>query len=606
MNRLLLFTALAIVLVSSSTKLLAQNALHFDGSNDKVQTTFPGVLGSNARTFEAWIYITQNPTSNMCIVDYGLNAVGSRNTFSVGPSNKLVFISGGTNANMSSSNNVITINQWNHVAFVLDSGTGYMYVNGTQVGSGNLSTVNTPSTGANMTIGERVSGGSIPFNGRIDEVRIWNVALSSSELIANMSDEFCQTDSNRVGYYKLNEGLAGGTNTGQTTAADASGNGNNGTLQNFSLSGSTSNWVTGYPLNQGFLTSSITVIGCDGSYTSPSGQTYTTAGTYVDTVLSVTGCDSVITIDLSFASSSSSTVQLQDCDSIISPSGNFTILTSGTYHDTLMNAAGCDSVITIDAEVLRTFSTPSIETCYSYVLPSGSDTVFFSGTYHDTIPNNAGCDSIMTISVTILGNGTSTLNEETCISYTAPSGSAVYTTSGTYFDTLTASNGCDSIITIFLTIDTVNTNVSLVGNLLSAQASQANYQWIDCDGNSPIEGATGKLYGPTQTGNYAVIVTQNGCSDTSECTEVIIVGTEPISSDEQLVIFPNPTNGSFKVHARNKIERLEILDSKGQKVYECLDLDSSKIELNTQFAKGVYSVIFQVDGKIVLRKLVIN
>ena len=193
---------------------LAQNALDFDGSNDYVQTTYSGVTGTTDRTFEAWVYVSSGLSGNNCILDYGTNAVGSRNTFSVGPSYKLVYISGGTNANISSSNNVVTPGQWTHVAFVLSNGTGYFYANGVQVGTGNLSTVNTPTGNTNLRFGERVAGGSIPFDGIIDEVRIWNVARTATEIANSMNSEMCGAPTGLVAYYKLNHGTAGGNNAG--------------------------------------------------------------------------------------------------------------------------------------------------------------------------------------------------------------------------------------------------------------------------------------------------------------------------------------------------------------------------------------------------------
>ncbi len=278
---------------------LAQNALHFDGVDDNVTTTYPGVLGTANRTFEAWIYISSSPSANMAILDYGLNAVGSRNTFLVTPSNKLSFISGGTNANISSSINAVALGQWTHVAFVLNNGTGYLYANGIQVGTGLLTTVNTPSGSGDLIIGQRVTGGNTPFEGKIDEVRIWDVALTPAQLLANMNTEFCGNEAGLQAYYKFNQGTAGGTNTGLTAAPDRSGNGYNGTLQNFALTGSTSNWVAGASITVKGNSSSITLTktACN-SYLSPAGNTYDSTGTYVDTLMGSGGCDSIITINL--------------------------------------------------------------------------------------------------------------------------------------------------------------------------------------------------------------------------------------------------------------------------------------------------------------------
>ena len=281
MKHILLLFAAAFLCCMPTT--FAQNAIHFDGTNDYVQTTFPGILGSNDRTFEAWVKVDANaPAATMCIMDYGLNAVGSRNTLSVGPSRNLVYIAGGTNTNMSSGTNTFSTGQWTHIAFVMDNGTGYMYINGTQVGTGNLTGVNTPSTGADLKFGERVSGGTIPFKGAIDEVRIWNVARTATQIANDRNAEFCSVPAGLVAYYTFNQGTASGSNSGLTNLHNAVLN-ENGTLNNFSLSGSTSNWVSGAPITAGLTVSKNNEQVCD-SMISPSGlYTWTSSGAYYDT-----------------------------------------------------------------------------------------------------------------------------------------------------------------------------------------------------------------------------------------------------------------------------------------------------------------------------------
>lgn len=278
--------------------LQSQNALNFDGTNDYVQTAYAGVLGSANRTFEAWVNVSPGATANTAILDYGLNAVGSRNTFLVNPNNQLAFISGGTNANISSSINAVTPGQWHHVAFVLNSGTGFLYVDGMQVGTGSLTTVNTPGGNTNLRIGQRVPGGSIPYEGAIDEVRVWNYARTQVEIQSDMNAQFCTAPTGLMVYYQFNEGIAGATNTGITTAPDAAGSGFNGTLTNFALTGSSSNWVSGAPITAGGIPVVLNETACT-DYTSPSGNyIWTASGTYQDTVAGPNGCDSTFTVNL--------------------------------------------------------------------------------------------------------------------------------------------------------------------------------------------------------------------------------------------------------------------------------------------------------------------
>ncbi|HAW18598.1 MAG TPA: hypothetical protein DCX14_00300 [Flavobacteriales bacterium] len=596
-NYYLSLAALSLLFVSGA--LHAQNALQFDGANDYVQTTFDGVLGSTNRTFEAWVNLSSSATGNNAVIDYGQNAVGSRNTFMINSNNGLSFISGGTNANIGTASNIVTANQWTHVAFVLDSGTGYLYLNGTQVGTGSLTSVNTPTTGTDLRIGQRVSGGNIPFEGAIDEVRVWDYARTAAEISANMGAEFCELDSHLVAYHKFNHGIASGTNTGVNSSYDASGNGNNGTLTNMALSGSTSNWVTGAGVTVSALSSAINATGCGGTYTSPSGNyTWTTAGTYADTIQSVMACDSILTITLTFSTSTSASITESACASYTSPSGAYTWTESGTYADTIVNSTGCDSIMTIDLSINNSTSEFTVEACDSYTLPSGNQTGPFSGTYLDTISNAAGCDSFMIIHVGILYSTSSFITELGCNSYTSPSG-LIWTESGTYIDTIAAANGCDSVITIDLTLDTVNNGISKSGKTLTATANGASYQWIDCSDSSLVIGATSEDYSPEKTGEYAVIVTQNGCTDTSECLNVKIVGVQQFDSSIGASLYPNPTSGAVTIDLGKRYDHVwvRIMNAEGKIVRSVDGLSRRKTLLDLGQGTGLFTIyVYTEDG----------
>ena len=69
-----------------------------------------------------------------------------------------------------------------------------------------------------------------------------------AEIASNMGAEFCTIPNGLVAYHKFNQGTAYGTNTGVDESPDVSGNNNDGDLNGFALSGTSSNWVPGYPL----------------------------------------------------------------------------------------------------------------------------------------------------------------------------------------------------------------------------------------------------------------------------------------------------------------------------------------------------------------------
>ncbi|MBI2269540.1 MAG: T9SS type A sorting domain-containing protein [Bacteroidetes bacterium] len=84
-----------------------------------------------------------------------------------------------------------------------------------------------------------------------------------------------------------------------------------------------------------------------------------------------------------------------------------------------------------------------------------------------------------------------------------------------------------------------------------ANAMGATYQWLDCDNNNAvIAGETNQNYTATANGNYAVEVTQNGCTDTSSCVNITGVGLEEYNKTIA-AIYPNPTSGEFTINLKN-------------------------------------------------------
>jgi hypothetical protein len=354
-------------------------------------------------------------------------------------------------------------------------------------------------------------------------------------------------------------------------------------------------------------TSSITETACD-SYTSPSGNVWTIAGTYFDTIPNEAGCDSIITINLILNTSTASTINPVACNTYTSPAGNV-LTASGTYTETIPNNAGCDSVITINLTIATpTASSISASSCGSYTTPSGN-VVTTAGTFNDTIANSNGCDSVITITLTINTPTASAINATACGSYTTPSGNVV-TTSGTFNDTIANSNGCDSVITITLVINNANTAATQAGPVLTATAVGATYQWINCPANTPINGATSQVYTATANGSYAVIVTENGCTDTSACLTVTGISIAEVGSlAGNLNMFPNPTSGvvtiSSTVELYNAVVR--VYSHTGQLVIEQNIADGKIFTFSaSDLAAGIYVVDVTSGSNFARMKLVKN
>lgn len=348
-------------------------------------------------------------------------------------------------------------------------------------------------------------------------------------------------------------------------------------------------------------TTSFSATAC-GSYVTPSGDVLMSSGTYMDTIPNAAGCDSVMTINLTINNPSGATIAPTACGMYVSPAGNM-YMASGTYYDTILNAAGCDSVITINLTInSASGSTITTATCNSYTSPAGN-VYSASGTYYDTISNAAGCDSVITINLTINSSSASAQTVSSCFSYTSPSGN-VYTTSGTYMDTLANASGCDSVITTTLTIDTVDVAVTMSGATLQANASGATYQWIDCsNGNAPVAGATNQSFMPTVNGNYAVIITQGLCTDTSACTNVTSVGIA-VQSNASATVSPNPFHDVVLISGCTPGSVVTVFNLQGEVVYSASCSSSVlTVDLSAQ-ADGIYFVQLKNAGTISSQKII--
>lgn len=293
---------------------------------------------------------------------------------------------------------------------------------------------------------------------------------------------------------------------------------------------------------------------------------------------------------------SSDSLSASVCDSYVSPSGKVFTAT-GTYLDTIPNTTGCDSLLTI-ALTVNNSSADSlvVDACNSYTSPGG--TVYTaSAQFTDTLTNGLGCDSLVFVDLTVNQSAADTLVEDACVSYTSPSGQ-VYTTSGVYVDSLTTTAGCDSVLTIDLTVQAVDTSVSRSGLTLTAQATGVTYQWINCNGGA-IPGATNASFTPGANGDYAVIITDGNCSDTSTCRTVIVVGLDPAWAGS-ISLWPNPTQQHLNVALPEPAleGHFRILDLQGRLLQQAPLPAPSEFTVETQsLAPGMYFLELVADGR---------
>jgi hypothetical protein len=646
--KILLLLLVFILFFTSNAN--AQNALDFDGSDDRVICGKDSSINLGGKSFclEAWIFPTAWKPSAWegNIINKEDNSSNNGYMMRCGDGGKLNCAFGqGTSTwvEKTTATAVLKLNTWQHVAFTYNGTKAYFYVDGNQVDSMSSTAAMTKATGVDLVIGDHSGTYTRRYQGKIDEVKIWAKYRTQTDIKNDMNGEYCAPQQSLRAYYKFNHGKAGASNTSVKTLSDLSGYGNNGVVANFALSGSTSNWVSGKTLTKGTIRDTIaenrcdrfrspsgkftwtkggvykdtlpTYFGCDSaltihltlryktvknisawackSYTSPSGAyTWTKSGTYTDYLVNSVGCDSVINVSLSIGGTSSTfsanvcnsylsplgrkltetgiyvdtTTNYKGCDSFIIidlivrkttystqekkfctpfrvPSRKYFIYTPGVYYDTLENAVGCDSIITIKAISLATYKTIKVTVCDRYKSPSERYYWSKTGSYKDTVLNSNFCDSIVTVNLTVLGKTYFSYKESACKLFKLPSGKNSYTKSAIIQDTIKNHLGCDSVITIDLIVIKVGVGVLVTGDVLTCtNTSATDWQWVLCNQNyKPVTDGNTRIYNAQSNGNYAVVVTQDNCSDTSECFWITSASVGNFnSSPSKIRVYPNP------------------------------------------------------------------
>ena len=196
------------------------------------------------------------------------------------------------------------------------------------------------------------------------------------------------------------------------------------------------------------LTTEETITACD-SY-EWNGQTYTQSGEYTYTTVAANGCDSIVTLHLTISPTLTAEETITACDSYEWNGQTYT--QSGEYTYTTIAANGCDSIVTLHLTISPTLTTEeTITACDSYEW--NGQTYTQSGEYTYTTVAANGCDSIVTLHLTINQSKVGATEYATiCYGETYTWNGQSYSTTGEYTQTLSTTTGCDSVVTLYLTV----------------------------------------------------------------------------------------------------------------------------------------------------------
>jgi gliding motility-associated-like protein len=519
----------------------ANSAYDFDGVNDYIslsQPYFNGGTSISSLSFSTWVKVDQFPASGATshfIAKEGFWRTVSLRVNSLG---KIYF--GGSQPSpqgyfgITSGNNAISLNRWSLLTVTYNNGLLKLYINGILSATANISysTLNFSYLAAGNSTSTNLIGAVNPVspgvtnyvNGSIDDLSYWNRALSASEVLQlNGSVSGSSGSSN---YLKTYFWSTGDTTSTISVSPDST------TTYYVTISNGIHSCVDSVTVtvnNPQFQFAQDSVSGCDtvsvnagsgwSAYSWSSGDTtqsvsFTTTGLKVLTVTDSIGCTATDSIYVTVNTYVTTTISDTSCDEYTWSQTGITYGSSGIYRDTVPTVVGCDSIIelVLTIHVSDTVRIP-ITACDSFTWSQTGLTYYTSGVYSDSLVNNQGCDSILLLDLTISQTTNSIVSISACDSFTWLLNGMTYNSSGVYSDTITNSQGCDSIVSLNLTINTLSyqlpqdtiTSCGQDSVLLDAGAGFASYNWSNGD-------STQMTYAKA-TGMYSVqVADSNGCS----------------------------------------------------------------------------------------------
>lgn len=258
-------------------------------------------------------------------------------------------------------------------------------------------------------------------------------------------------------------------------------------------------------------------------------------------------------------------------------------------------------------------------TSYSWALPSGwqgssssNSIVVNAGANGGSIlvspSNSCGVSNSATLAVNVKPSYTLTQSFTLCPGQSVLVGTSNYSTAGTFTNLLSTQLACDSLVfTSINLLPFIDTGITISGETLTANQNGAVYQWIDCEkANLIINGETNQSFTPSSNGNYAVIISFNNCSDTSNCENITTTSVLKNYPNDNIKIYPNPSTGKLIIECTHCSEPMKLINALGQELMK-ITMKTTKQQVDlTELNKGVYYLIYKENGIQLVNKILVQ
>ena len=291
---------------------------------------------------------------------------------------------------------------------------------------------------------------------------------------------------------------------------------------------------------------------CEGTTYDFHGRDLTQAGTYSDTLQTINGCDSVIILTLAVNPVYHDTINAAICEGGVYTENGFNESEAGTYTQNLQTVNDCDSIVTLNLTVNSALtSIIDAEICEGTTYSENGFEQSEAGTYTQTLQTINGCDSIVTLNLSMKPNSTMTFTATVCEGTVYTENGFNASETGIYTRTMEGANGCDSTITLDLTV-----NPSYQIGVLAIINRGETY--------------TNFGFNESEAGTYTQhLQTADGCDSTIMLTLVVMMSLDDATVDEKAFMFyPNPAKDFviLEFETLHESERVQIFDLRGRMV----------------------------------------
>ena len=325
-------------------------------------------------------------------------------------------------------------------------------------------------------------------------------------------------------------------------------------------------------------------------------------GIFIDTLSTTYGCDSIVTTHLTVDSISDIILeQVQICNGSVYtfPNGDTSSIPQ-IHVSHLSKISGCDSTITTILTVQPKhylFEQQSI--CSNDSVLFGGNYISAVGDYYDSLQSVVGCDSIHHLRLTNKVSYTTEESIHICQGDSAIIHGQWRKEAGLYTQYLQTTEGCDSTLSVLLSVAYIDVTVEKNQSTLMAIPQNAEYTWIDCKYNNETLSLSNRSHlTPSYTSSFAVIIQNDHCIDTSACIEINI---------PEVNVFPNPTQGVFVVYIPYEQVNYELLNTLGTVVSKGLLQEGLHDFSYPYLNSGVYTFRFTTSkGDVIIRRIVVQ